>query len=30
MWHLMALRRHGEVLEGAEQDDYVLYRLKGA
>jgi len=30
MWHLMALRRHGEILEGAEENGYVVYRLKGA
>jgi hypothetical protein len=30
MWHLMALRRHGEIVEGAEEHGYVLYRLKGA
>ena len=30
MWHLMAMRRYGEVLDGPEQDGYVLYRLKGA
>ncbi len=30
MWHLMALRRHGEILEDAEQDGYLLYKLKGA
>jgi hypothetical protein len=30
MWHLMALRRHGEILEGAEEHGYLVYRLKGA
>jgi hypothetical protein len=30
MWHLMALRRHGEVVEGAEDHGYLLYSLKGA
>ncbi len=30
MWHLMAMRRHGEILEDAEQEGYLLYRLKGA
>lgn len=30
MWHLMALRRHGEVVEGAEEQGYLLYSLKGA
>jgi hypothetical protein len=30
MWHLMALRRHGEIVEGAEENGYLLYRLKGA
>ena len=30
MWHLMAMRRHGEILEDAEQNGYLLYRLKGA
>jgi hypothetical protein len=30
MWHLMALRRHGEIVEGAEEHGYVAYRLKGA
>ncbi len=30
MWHVMALRRHGEVIEAAEENDYVVYRLKGA
>jgi predicted transcriptional regulator len=30
LWHLMAMRRYGEVSDGPEQDGYVLYRLKGA
>ena len=30
MWHLMALRRHGEIVEGAEDHGYVVYSLKGA
>jgi hypothetical protein len=30
LWHVMAMRRYGEVVDGAEQDGYVLYRLKGA
>lgn len=30
MWHLMALRRYGEVLDGPEQSGYLLYTLKGA
>jgi hypothetical protein len=30
MWHLMALRRDGEVVDGAEQGGYLLYSLKGA
>jgi predicted transcriptional regulator len=30
MWHLMAMRRYGEVLDGPEQDGYLLYTLKGA
>jgi hypothetical protein len=28
LWHLMAMRRYGEVLEGREQDGYLLYLLK--
>jgi hypothetical protein len=28
MWHLMAMRRYGEVVEGAEQNGYLLYTLK--
>ena len=30
MWHLMALRRHGEIVDGAEDHGYLLYSLKGA
>jgi predicted transcriptional regulator len=30
LWHLMAMRRYGEVTDGPEHDGYVLYRLKGA
>lgn len=30
MWHLMAMRRYGEVLDGAEQNGYLLYTLAGA
>lgn len=30
MWHLMAMRRYGEVLDGPEQNGYLLYVLKGA
>lgn len=30
LWHLMAMRRYGELREGPEQDGYVLYGLKGA
>jgi hypothetical protein len=28
LWHLMAMRRYGEVVEGGEQDGYFLYSLK--
>jgi hypothetical protein len=28
LWHLMALRRYGEVVEGMEQEGYFLYELK--
>jgi len=28
MWNLMAMRRYGEVVEGAEQGGYLLYALK--
>ena len=30
LWHLMAMRRYGEVTDGPEREAYVLYRLKGA
>ena len=30
MWHVMAMRRYGEVLDGPEQDRYLLYVLPGA
>ncbi len=30
MWHVMAMRRYGEITDGPERDGYVLYRLKGA
>jgi Helix-turn-helix domain len=30
MWHLMALRRYGEVLDGPEKNGYLLYTLAGA
>jgi diadenosine tetraphosphate (Ap4A) HIT family hydrolase len=30
LWHVMAMRRYGEITDGPEQDGYVLYRLKGA
>jgi hypothetical protein len=30
MWHLMAMRRYGEVLDGPEQNGYLLYTLAGA
>jgi hypothetical protein len=30
MWHLMAMRRYGEVLDGAEENGYLLYTLAGA
>jgi hypothetical protein len=30
MWHVMALRRDGDLVDGAEQDGYLMYRLKGA
>jgi hypothetical protein len=29
-WHVMAMRRYGEVLDGPEQDRYLLYTLPGA
>ena len=28
LWHLMAMRRYGEVTEAGERDRYVLYALK--
>jgi hypothetical protein len=28
LWHLMAMRRYGEVAEAGERDRYVLYSLK--
>jgi hypothetical protein len=30
MWHVMAMRRYGEVLDGPEQDRHLLYILPGA
>lgn len=30
MWHLMAMRRYGAVLDGPEQDGYLRYTLAGA
>ena len=30
MWHLMSLRRYGEILDGPEQNGYLLYVLAGA
>jgi hypothetical protein len=30
MWHLMAMRRYGEVHDGPERNGYLLYTLKGA
>ncbi len=29
-WHVMAMRRYGEVLDGPEQDRHLLYTLPGA
>jgi hypothetical protein len=29
MWHLMAMRRYGKVVDGPEQNGYLLYSLKG-
>jgi hypothetical protein len=29
LWHLMAMRRYGEVVEAGEAGDYVRYALKG-
>ena len=28
VWHLMAMRKYGEVVEGPEAGDYCTYRLK--
>lgn len=28
LWHVMAMRRYGEVVEAAERDGYPLYCLK--
>jgi hypothetical protein len=28
LWHLMAMRRYGEVAEAGDKDRYVLYALK--
>jgi predicted RNA binding protein with dsRBD fold (UPF0201 family) len=28
LWHLMAMRRYGEVVEASEQNNYPLYALK--
>jgi hypothetical protein len=28
LWHLMAMRRYGEVAEAGERDRYLLYALK--
>jgi predicted transcriptional regulator len=30
MWHLMALRRYGQVLDGPEENGYLLYTLPRA
>jgi DNA-binding transcriptional ArsR family regulator len=30
MWHLMALRRYGQVLDGPEENGYLLYTLPKA
>ena len=30
MWHVMALRRDGDLVEATEQNGYLLYSLKGA
>ncbi len=30
MWHLMALRRYGQVLDGPEDNGYLRYTLPGA
>ena len=28
MWHVMAMRRYGEVVEGDEKNGYMVYSLK--
>lgn len=28
MWHVMALRKYGKVVEGSQRDDYFEYMLK--
>jgi predicted transcriptional regulator len=28
LWHLMSLKKYGEIIEGEEQDSYVQYALK--
>ena len=28
LWHLMAMRRYGEITEAGERDRYLLYTLK--
>ncbi|HOC42142.1 MAG TPA: hypothetical protein PKJ99_03905 [Thermoanaerobaculales bacterium] len=30
LWHLMAMRRYGQVVEAGEAGDYVRYALKGS
>jgi len=30
MWHMMALRRYGQVLDGPEENGYLLYTLPRA
>jgi predicted transcriptional regulator len=30
LWHLMSLRKYGQVVEGEERDSYVEYTLKPA
>jgi hypothetical protein len=29
-WHLMAMKKYGEIVEGGERDDYFEYALKEA
>ncbi len=29
MWHVMAMKRYGEVLEAGREGDYYTYQLKG-